>query len=100
MNNDCVLARIVMSYKYHAVLLKFAKRLKFAIYSLMQSVLEWRRSSFLKRFTHPLPPPHTPHTHTVRFQMDNCNKLKNMCSKEIGCKKKDKEPDGDTARGL
>ncbi len=42
------------------------------------------------------PPPHTPHTHTVRFQMDNCNKLKNMCSKEIGRKKKDKEPDGDT----
>ncbi len=28
--------------------------------------------------------------------MDNCNKLKNMCSKEIGRKKKDKEPDGDT----
>ncbi len=28
--------------------------------------------------------------------MDNCNKLKNMCSKEIGRKKKNKEPDGDT----
>ncbi|XP_064398741.1 serine--tRNA ligase, cytoplasmic-like [Halichondria panicea] len=32
----------------------------------------------------------------LRFQMDNCNKLKNMCSKEIGRKKKNKEPDGDT----
>ncbi len=28
--------------------------------------------------------------------MDNCNKLKNMCSKEIGRKKKNKEPEGDS----
>ena len=28
--------------------------------------------------------------------MDNCNKLKNMCSKEIGRKMKNKEPVGDS----
>ena len=32
---------------------------------------------------------------TVRFQMDNWNKLKNICSKEIGAKMKKKEPVGD-----
>ena len=32
---------------------------------------------------------------TVRFQMDNWNKLRNICSKEIGAKMKKKEPVGD-----
>ena len=34
-------------------------------------------------------------THTVRFQLDNWNKLRNVCSKEIGQKMKKKEPVGD-----
>ena len=33
----------------------------------------------------------------VRFQLDNWNKLRNMCSKEIGQKMKKKEPVGDDA---
>ena len=36
------------------------------------------------------------YSHTVRFQMDNCNKVKNWCSKEIGRKMKNKQPVGDS----
>ena len=32
----------------------------------------------------------------LRFRADNLNKLKNMCAKQIGERKKKKEPDGDT----
>ena len=32
----------------------------------------------------------------VRFQADNWNKLKNICSKEIGAKMKKKEPVGES----
>lgn len=32
----------------------------------------------------------------LRFQADNCNKLKNLCSKKIGMKMKAKEPVGDS----
>ena len=32
---------------------------------------------------------------SVRFQMDNWNKLRNMCTREIGAKMKKKEPVGD-----
>ena len=32
---------------------------------------------------------------TVRFQADNWNKLRNMCTKEIGAKMKKKEPVGE-----
>ncbi|XP_065178563.1 serine--tRNA ligase, cytoplasmic-like [Sycon ciliatum] len=32
----------------------------------------------------------------LRFQADNLNKLKNMCNKQIGARKKNKEADGDT----
>ena len=34
------------------------------------------------------------HPSAVRFQADNWNKLRNMCSKEIGAKLKRKEPVG------
>ena len=34
------------------------------------------------------------HPSAVRFQADNWNKLRNMCSKEIGAKMKKKEPVG------
>ncbi len=33
--------------------------------------------------------------HEVRFQSDNWNKLRNICSKEIGAKMKKKEPVGE-----
>ena len=33
----------------------------------------------------------------MRFQLDNWNKLKNVCSKEIGGKMKRKEPVGEDA---
>jgi hypothetical protein len=35
------------------------------------------------------------HIHVVRFQLDNWNKLRNICAKEIGQKMKKKEPVGD-----
>ena len=35
------------------------------------------------------------HVHVVRFQLDNWNKLRNICAKEIGQKMKKKEPVGD-----
>ena len=35
------------------------------------------------------------HVHVVRFQLDNWNKLRNICAKEIGQKIKKKEPVGD-----
>ena len=44
--------------------------------------------------THSLSLSHS-RTHTVRFQLDNWNKLRNVCSKEIGQKMKKKEPVGD-----
>ena len=31
----------------------------------------------------------------MRFQLDNCNKQRNICSKEIGVKMKAKEPVGE-----
>ena len=35
------------------------------------------------------------HVNVVRFQLDNWNKLRNICAKEIGQKMKKKEPIGD-----
>ena len=35
------------------------------------------------------------HVHVVRFQLDNWNKLRNICAKEIGQKMKEKELVGD-----
>ena len=35
------------------------------------------------------------HIVSVRFQLDNCNKVRNICSREIGGKMKKKEPVGD-----
>ena len=37
---------------------------------------------------------------TVRFQLDNWNKLRNMCSREIGGKMKKKEPVGDESEAV